>query len=125
MKKNVALVLSWCITLGLLVGSYVLLRGFMSHNADLRNLRADLYLQQVSMRQNQVEIAKRIEGVDEITRREVVDLLLESATEVDVLRDQNRISNGNKELEKLKEALEQAYPQHSRAGDRLKATHQE
>jgi len=107
MKKNIALVVSWCITLGLLVGCFLLLRGFMDQNKRLRDLRADLWRQQVSMRQKHVEIAKQLDGVDEATRRHVVELLIESAEEVDDLRDQHHIGIDDKKLAELKEALEQ------------------
>lgn len=67
------------------------------------------------MRETQVAIAKRIEDVDENTRRDVIDLLIQSATEVDVLRDQNNIWNGKSELAELKESLEKEHPQHQAA----------
>lgn len=111
MKKNIALAISWCITIGLLVCLYCLWQQFGSQNSKLRNLRADLWRQQVSMRQKQVEIARRINGVDENIRCDVVDLLIQSARDVDKLRDQNDIWNGKEELADLMKELKEARPQ--------------
>lgn len=125
MKKNIVIAVSWCITVALLIGLYWLLGQFGHQNTALRSLRADLWRQQVSMRTKQVQIAKRLDGVDEGTRREVMHLLIESAAEVDALRDQNNIWNGKDELAELKRALEQARPQQSPRGDSLKAAPEE
>jgi uncharacterized coiled-coil protein SlyX len=111
MKKNIAIAISWCITIGLLVCLLWLWQQFTFQNSALRNLRAALWRQQVSMREKQVAIAERIEGVDENTRRDVIDLLMRSATEVDALRDQNNVWNGKRELADLMKALEQENPQ--------------
>lgn len=111
MKKNIAIAMSWCITIGLLLCLWWLWQQFAFQNSALRNLRADLWRQQVSMREKQVAIATRIENIDENTRRDVVDLLIQSATEVDVLRDQNNIWNGKHELGELKRSLEKEHPQ--------------
>ncbi len=120
MKKNIALVISWCLILALLVVSYFLLRGFMGQNEDLRLLRADVTRQQLSMRQKQVEIVKRLEGVDEGTRREVVDLLLETAIEIDELRDRNELGFGESELAELREALNMARPGNPAEGEQVR-----
>jgi hypothetical protein len=125
MKKNIAIAISWCITIGLLVCLWWLWQQFAFQNSALRNLRADLWRQQVSMREKQVAIAKRIERVDESTRRDVIDLLIRSAAEVDVLRDQNDIWNGKDELAELKKSLEKERPQQTPAGDVLKAAPEE
>ena len=111
MKKNIAIAISWCITIGLLVCLLWLWQQFAFQNSALRNLRADLWRQQVSMREKQVAVAKRLEGADVSTRHDVIDLLLQSATEVDVLRDQNNIWNGKNELAELKRTLEKEQPQ--------------
>lgn len=111
MKKNIAIAISWCITIGLLVCLWWLWQQFTFQNSALRNLRADLWRQQVSMREKQVAVAKRLDGLDESTRRDVIDLLIQSATEVDVLRNQNDIWNGKHELAELKTTLEKEYPQ--------------
>lgn len=125
MKKNIVIALSWCITAALLVGLCWLWEQFGTQNSALRNLRADLWRQQVNMRENQVAIAKRLDSVDDTTRREVVDLLIESATEVDALRNQNDIRHGKDELIELMQALDQARPQQTPAGDRLQAPPEE
>jgi len=125
MKKNIAIAVSWCITVGLLVCLYWLWQQFVFQNSSFRNLRADLWRQQVSMRENQVEIARRIEGADENTRRDVIDLLIQSATEVDRLRDQNDIWNGKEELATLMKQLRKTHPQQTPAGDVLKAAPEE
>ncbi|MGI5868172.1 MAG: hypothetical protein ACOX9C_01830 [Kiritimatiellia bacterium] len=121
MKKNIAMAVSWCITVGLLVCLWWLWRQFCFQNSELRNLRADLWRQQVSMREKQVAIAERIEGVDENTRGDVIDLLLQSAAEVDVLRDRNDIRHGKDELAELREAIERKRPRQAPAGDSPKA----
>ena len=110
MKRNIAIAISWCITIGLLVCLWWLWQQFTFQNSALRNLRADLWRQQVSMREKQVAVAKRLDGADESTRRVVIDLLIQSATEVDVLRDQNDIWNGKDELAELKTTLEKEHP---------------
>ena len=114
MKKTIAILISWCITIGTLVCLWWLWQQFAFQNSALRNLRADLWRQQVSMREKQVAIAKRIEDVDENTRRDVIDLMMQSAREVDVLRDQNDIWNGKGELVELNKALEKESPQQNK-----------
>jgi hypothetical protein len=117
MKKNIVIVISWCIAIGLLLSLWWLWQQFAFQNSSLRNLRADLWRQQVSMREKQLAIAKRIKGVDENMRRDVIDLLMQSATEVDVLRDQNNIWNGKEELAKLMKQLKETRPQPPAGGD--------
>lgn len=109
MKKNIAIVFSWFIAVGLLVTMHWLLGQFSSQNSELRNLRADLWRQQVSMRQKQVEIARQLGSVEDATRRAVIDLIITSAREVDTLRDKNNIWNGEEELGELMKTLEQEH----------------
>lgn len=110
MRKNAVIAGSWCVTVALLIGLAWLWGQFAHQNSALRNLRADLWRQQVSMRDKQVQIAQRLDGVDEGTRREILDLLLESATEVDELREQNGLWHGQDDLARLKQVLEEARP---------------
>ena len=117
MKKNILIAASWCITIVLLVCLYWLWQQFAFQNSSLRNLRADLWRQQVSMREKQTDIARRIEDVDEATGRDVMNLLIQSATEVDVLRDQNNIWNGKDELATLMKELKKSTSQPSARGD--------
>lgn len=117
MKKNIVIAVSWCIMIALLVGLWRLWEQFSYQNSTLRNLRADLCRQQVSERQKQMKIAKRLYHVDDSTRHEVINLLIESAAEVDQLRDQNDIWNGKDELAILKQGIEQSRPQPSPTGD--------
>lgn len=66
----------------------------VAQNNSLRNLRADLWRQQVSMREKQVAIAEIISRTDENTRLAAIDLLIGSAEEADALRERNNIWNG-------------------------------
>jgi len=105
MKKNIAIVTSCVITTLSLFCLYLLWRQFAFQNSELRNLRASLWRQQVSERQRQVEIVSLISGVDEDIYRRVIDLMIESANEVDQLRLQNNIWHGQEELAVSMESL--------------------
>ncbi len=105
MKKNIVIAISWCATVGLLACLWFLWQQFSHQNSALRNLRASLWRQQVSTSYNQVNIAKRIEGIDSTVQRDVIDLLIQSATEVDVLREDNNIWHGGSELSTNMNAL--------------------
>jgi len=108
MIKNVIIVISWSIIGLLLIVLLWMWQGFSKQNAARRNLNTALWQQQVSMREGQVEIATQLKNADPATRAKIMNVLIESARDVDSMRDRIDFDMGGARLQELMRTLEQA-----------------